>query len=135
MDEVAKHNTEDDCWVVLHGKVYDVTDFLEDHPGGATSIVAYAGKDASKPFDMLHSMDLLTKYADDYVVGVVADGTATTATTAAKSSDGATASGGVITMDEVAKHSTKDDCWVVIHGKVMMSQLSSTTTRLAQPSS
>ncbi|EDQ90140.1 uncharacterized protein MONBRDRAFT_18701 [Monosiga brevicollis MX1] len=61
MEEVAKHNTKGDCWVVVHDKVYDLTTFLEDHPGGAASIVAYAGKEATKAFDMLHSADILDK--------------------------------------------------------------------------
>ncbi|EGD76167.1 cytochrome b2 [Salpingoeca rosetta] len=127
MAEVAKHNTEDDCWVVIHGKVYDVTDFLEDHPGGAASIVAYAGKDATKPFDMLHSLDLLTKYADDYIVGVLAgdaagDDISTTTTGADGSSNGNDGGDGkaegVISLAEVAKHNKEDDCWIVVHGKV-----------------
>merc|ERR1711916_2081 len=67
--DVQAHNTEKDCWVILHGEVYDVTDFLQDHPGGARAIVMYAGKDATEPFDMLHSMELLEKVAVDYKIG------------------------------------------------------------------
>jgi cytochrome b involved in lipid metabolism len=31
--EVAQHNKDDDCWMIIHGKVYDCNDFLVDHPG------------------------------------------------------------------------------------------------------
>jgi len=48
--------------VVLHGKVYDVSAFLPDHPGGKKAIVLYAGKDATEEFDMLHNKNVLTKY-------------------------------------------------------------------------
>jgi L-lactate dehydrogenase (cytochrome) len=112
MEEVAKHNAKSDCWVVLHDEVYDVTAFLEDHPGGAASILAYAGKDASKQFDMLHSPDIITKYGDDYRIGTIKGGAskriAASATIAPES----------LTMEEVAKHNTSGDCWCVIHGKV-----------------
>jgi len=62
MEEVAKHNKESDCWVVLAGMVYDVTEFLPDHPGGKRAITLYAGKDATEEFDMLHDRNVLTKY-------------------------------------------------------------------------
>merc|ERR1719321_2263545 len=47
MEEVAKHTTESDCWVVVAGQVLNVTNFLKDHPGGALAILTFAGKDAT----------------------------------------------------------------------------------------
>lgn len=71
-EEVAKHNTKDDCWVIIHGKVYDVTDFIDEHPGGSAIIVKYAGKDATKAFDPIHPGDTLTKYlSEKYHLGTV----------------------------------------------------------------
>ena len=35
--ELEKHNTKGDCWVAVHRKVWDVTEFLDEHPGGPTS--------------------------------------------------------------------------------------------------
>ncbi|KAK2813293.1 hypothetical protein FQN50_000607 [Emmonsiellopsis sp. PD_5] len=52
--EVAKHNSADSCWVVLYGKVYDVTDFLPNHPGGANIILRLAGNDATAEYDPVH---------------------------------------------------------------------------------
>ncbi|KAK9374264.1 FMN-dependent dehydrogenase-domain-containing protein [Lipomyces chichibuensis] len=60
--EVSKHNTKESCWVIVHGKVYDVTEFLPEHPGGQKIILKYAGKDATKEFDPIHPSDTLDKY-------------------------------------------------------------------------
>merc|ERR1712137_424370 len=54
MEEVEKHNKNTDCWVVLHGRVLNVTSFLKEHPGGELAIMTFAGKDATKGFDMIH---------------------------------------------------------------------------------
>ncbi|KAL8809960.1 MAG: hypothetical protein Q9223_003424 [Gallowayella weberi] len=43
--EVATHKTSKSCWVTLGSKVYDVTDFVDAHPGGGELILEYGGKD------------------------------------------------------------------------------------------
>merc|ERR1719265_2588100 len=64
LEEVAKHNTKGDCWVVLNGEVLDVTNFLKDHPGGELAIMTFAGKDATEEFNMIHPPDVVGKYLD-----------------------------------------------------------------------
>ncbi|GLB37706.1 putative conserved region in glutamate synthase [Lyophyllum shimeji] len=58
--EVAKHNSRDSCWIIVHGHVYDVTEFLDDHPGGSKIILKYAGKDATEEYDPIHPPDAIT---------------------------------------------------------------------------
>ena len=54
VEEVAKHNKKNDCWVIVDGQVLDVTSFLHEHPGGEKAILLYAGRDATEEFNMLH---------------------------------------------------------------------------------
>ncbi|EIW64799.1 uncharacterized protein TRAVEDRAFT_68523 [Trametes versicolor FP-101664 SS1] len=61
LDEVAKHNSRSSCWVIIKDKVYDVTEFLADHPGGAKIILKYAGKDATSAYEPIHPPDALDK--------------------------------------------------------------------------
>lgn len=56
-----KHLT-DDLWVVIHGKVYDLTKFLPEHPGGPRIILKYAGKDATNAFEPIHPPDIIDRY-------------------------------------------------------------------------
>lgn len=60
--EVGKHSTESDCWVIIHGRAYDVTDFKAEHPGGSSIIMKFAGKDATETYDPIHPPDTLDKY-------------------------------------------------------------------------
>lgn len=41
---VAHHNTRKSCWVIINSQVYDLTEFLDHHPGGSSVILQYAGK-------------------------------------------------------------------------------------------
>ena len=69
MDDVAKHNKKDDCWVIVDGQVLDVTSFLPDRPGGEKAILLYAGRDATEEFNMLHDPKVIPRYAPDAVIG------------------------------------------------------------------
>ena len=47
--QVSEHNNANDCWVtVSNRKIYDVTKFLDEHPGGPQYILDYAGKDITE---------------------------------------------------------------------------------------
>merc|ERR1711904_554733 len=71
-EEVAKHNNKESCWVILHDRVLDVTDFLKDHPGGELAILTFGGKDATEEFDMIHPPDVIEKYLpSSAVLGMV----------------------------------------------------------------
>jgi len=59
-ETVAQHNSRESCWIIVHGNVYDVTEFLSDHPGGAKIILKYAGKDATEEYDPIHPPDAIT---------------------------------------------------------------------------
>ncbi|CAE6464287.1 unnamed protein product [Rhizoctonia solani] len=59
-EAVAKHNSRESCWIIVHGHVYDVTEFLDDHPGGSKIILKYAGKDATAEYDPIHPPDAIT---------------------------------------------------------------------------
>lgn len=63
-NEVAEHNNAKSCWVIVHGKAYDVTEFLPEHPGGQKIILRYAGKDATEEYEPIHPPDTLDKYLD-----------------------------------------------------------------------
>jgi predicted heme/steroid binding protein len=72
-DEITKHNAEGDCWCIIEGKVYDLTSFLPDHPGGKKAIMLFAGKDATEEFNMLHPPNVIKKYLPpEALLGTVA---------------------------------------------------------------
>lgn len=48
--DVAKHNTRNDCWIIIGNGVYSVSNYLYTHPGGAGQIIPYCGADATAVF-------------------------------------------------------------------------------------
>ena len=51
MSEISKHNKESDCWMLISGKVYDITSFFGSHPGGNSTMAPSCGKDATDAYD------------------------------------------------------------------------------------
>lgn len=52
--ELAKHNIEEDCWLCLNGKVYNVSAYRNFHPGGVDQLMKGAGTDATELFNSTH---------------------------------------------------------------------------------
>jgi len=71
MEEVAKHNTKEDLWVVVKGVVLDLTNWLDEHPGGPQALLNFMGRDATEEFEMLHDDEVVPKYAPEQVIGRV----------------------------------------------------------------
>ncbi|CAE7788650.1 CYB2 [Symbiodinium sp. CCMP2592] len=61
LEEIEKHNTKDDAWMVLFGEVLDVTKFLPIHPGGEDAIDMYLGRDATEAWVEIHTPETLER--------------------------------------------------------------------------
>ncbi|KAG1438781.1 hypothetical protein G6F56_012525 [Rhizopus delemar] len=69
-EEVKRRSSEDDLWIIIDSSVYDMSRFIDMHPGGAFPIFEYAGKDATDVFYGLHRQEVLVKY-DRYKIGSI----------------------------------------------------------------
>uniref|UniRef100_W5N2L4 Cytochrome b5 n=1 Tax=Lepisosteus oculatus TaxID=7918 RepID=W5N2L4_LEPOC len=69
LEEVEQQNSSKSTWIILHHKIYDVTKFLEEHPGGEEVLREQAGGNATESFeDIGHSSDARA-IASTYVIG------------------------------------------------------------------
>ncbi|XP_032278604.1 cytochrome b5 isoform X1 [Phoca vitulina] len=69
LEEIQKHNHSKSTWLILHHKVYDLTKFLEEHPGGEEVLREQAGGDATESFeDVGHSTDA-RELSKTYIIG------------------------------------------------------------------
>lgn len=69
--EVRQHSTRKSCWVIINNTVYDITEFVDSHPGGSGILLKYAGRDATEAFEPLHRADTLEKYLTSECVQVL----------------------------------------------------------------
>ncbi|KAI1864587.1 uncharacterized protein JN550_008874 [Neoarthrinium moseri] len=59
VEEISRHNTVDDLWIVVDNTIYDVTAFAPDHPGGVNILLRYAGRDATAAYSEVHASSLI----------------------------------------------------------------------------
>ncbi|KAI4329868.1 hypothetical protein MLD38_028203 [Melastoma candidum] len=69
--EVSQHNKSKDCWLIIDGKVYDVTKFMDDHPGGDEVLLTSTGKDATDDFEDVGHSSSARAMMDEYYIGDV----------------------------------------------------------------
>ncbi|KAH7839426.1 hypothetical protein Vadar_004002 [Vaccinium darrowii] len=70
-EEVNKHNKTKDCWLIIAGKVYDVTPFMDDHPGGDEVLLSATGKDATNDFEDVGHSDSAREMMEKYYIGEI----------------------------------------------------------------
>jgi cytochrome b involved in lipid metabolism len=146
--EVASHNTLANCWMIISGKVYDITSYVYQHPGGAGAIAPYCGKDGTNAFATKNTGSSHSSYAhnllNNFLVGtlgssiviptinpgnpvpttvpVVIVPTATTVPGQAGGNNQPTATPVPqnlnLTSAEVANHNTLQNCWMIVSNKV-----------------
>uniref|UniRef100_A0A2K6VWT7 Cytochrome b5 n=1 Tax=Onchocerca volvulus TaxID=6282 RepID=A0A2K6VWT7_ONCVO len=74
--EVAAHNDVSSTWLIIDNNVYDVTKFLQEHPGGDEVLLEQAGRDATESFkDIGHSRDAV-EMTKEYLIGYLSDASA-----------------------------------------------------------
>ncbi|CAI9296961.1 unnamed protein product [Lactuca saligna] len=69
MQEASEHNSAGDCWVVIDGKVYDVSSYLEEHPGGDDVLLQVTGKDATDEFEDAGHSKTARELMESFFVG------------------------------------------------------------------
>ena len=53
LGQIVEHGDATSCWTTIEGKVYDLTEYIEKHPGGSKSILAICGEDGTGPFNSM----------------------------------------------------------------------------------
>ncbi|KPM45767.1 Cytochrome b2, mitochondrial [Neonectria ditissima] len=77
LQDLNKHSTKTDCWIAVHSKVWDITAFVDEHPGGPSGkpplLLKCAGSDATQPFNEAHAPDMLEEMPKGSFIGVLQD--------------------------------------------------------------
>lgn len=67
--ELLQHNTREDCWMALGGKIYNISKYLDYHPGGAEILLKYAGRDGTALFTKYHRWVSYERILDECFIG------------------------------------------------------------------
>jgi cytochrome b involved in lipid metabolism len=132
--EVAKHNTNTNCWIIVNSKVYNISNYASSHPGGTRNILDYCGKEATRAFDTKggegqpHSTSA-NNMLDQFLVGNLNQKLSQSAqnskadivtnnTTINNTIPNTSLIDTKLTAAEIAKHNIVSNCWIVVNSKV-----------------
>jgi cytochrome b involved in lipid metabolism len=125
LTEVASHNSRTDCWTAVDQTVYDLTPYIQQHPGGAGALANLCGIDATSAYKSQHGGEQRpASELASLAIGVFAGNVTATEPTAAPTTEPSatpsspSAQPGTYTATEVAKHNTGTDCWSVVNKNV-----------------
>ncbi|KAJ5241150.1 uncharacterized protein N7469_002741 [Penicillium citrinum] len=71
LQEIASHKVKNDLWVAIHGNVYNITDYVRDHPGGADVLCDVAGTDATEAYDEVGHSEDADEILATYLIGTL----------------------------------------------------------------
>ncbi|OWR50501.1 Cytochrome b5 type B [Danaus plexippus plexippus] len=71
IEEVKKHKRKNSVWMIIHDDVYDVTRFLNEHPGGEDTLLEYAGKDGTQAFEDVHHSEDAREIMKKFKIGTL----------------------------------------------------------------
>ena len=108
MADVATHADASSCWAAINGSVYDLTAWINQHPGGPQRILALCGTDATSAFTAQHG----GQARPEKELATFEIGTVSTASPAAFTT--APARKRTYTMAQVQAHASASSCWTVI---------------------
>eukprot|EP01064_Diplonema_japonicum_P037915 TRINITY_DN9023_c0_g1_i1.p2 TRINITY_DN9023_c0_g1~~TRINITY_DN9023_c0_g1_i1.p2 ORF type:complete len:140 (+),score=30.76 TRINITY_DN9023_c0_g1_i1:68-487(+) len=68
-EELEEHSSEANAWLAVYGRVYDVSKFMDDHPGGADPLWQMAGQDATSEWDAVGHKEGAARLMEKMIVG------------------------------------------------------------------
>ena len=71
LKEVSQHNTLNDCWIIYNKNVYNITEYLNKHPGGSSLILDFSGEDITTEFEFNQHSDNAYNILDKYKIGFI----------------------------------------------------------------
>ncbi|KAF5563561.1 L-lactate dehydrogenase (cytochrome) [Fusarium napiforme] len=80
LDDLKQHNTANDCWIAVHSKVWDITHFINEHPGGPEVLLNLAGSDATELYNDVHAPDIIEDLPNDKLIGLLEESAISRAT-------------------------------------------------------